>query len=337
LADRFAAPRVHYESEPCPVGDGWEALVYHFHLRGAESLPPEYRSPLTLRLLACPEGIPRGRHEFEVQRFLRQCGYPVPAPVLWEERCDALGGPFLLMEQIPGPTVLRRLVRRPWTVLAVAEQMAELQARLHRIPVQDFPHLAEPLADRGLNEIEEIIRRYGFRSLNPGLDWLRDRLPEPPATPGILHLDFHPLNLIHRPGHLPAVLDWDMADVGDPHADIATTLLFLRSGPNEGKLPREKIIIEAGRRILEACYLSALRKRLSLDEVKLAFYLALAFLLRLARSGRFLAAGPQVSGAKPSLVRRLRIGHLDLLCGQFRRITGVDLPLEEPVWSGQSV
>jgi aminoglycoside phosphotransferase (APT) family kinase protein len=152
LAGRFGAPGLSYEQGPEPVRDGWETFIYHFRLGGADTLPAGFRGPLTLRLTAYSEGIPRGRHEFKVQRCLWRHGYPVPAPLLWEERGDALGGPFLLMEQIPGPTVLRYAVARPWAVLAVGGRMAELQSRLHRLPVEGFPHPPEPLLDRTLGD-----------------------------------------------------------------------------------------------------------------------------------------------------------------------------------------
>jgi aminoglycoside phosphotransferase (APT) family kinase protein len=336
LSDRFAAPGLHFAQEPTPVTDGWETFIYHFRLRGAEALPEELRGPLTLRLFAGSQGVPRGRHQYEVQQFLRRHGYPVPAPLLWEERCDTLGGPFMLMEQVPGPTVLRWLLDRPWMVIVEAERMAELQARLHRLPAADFPHPAGPLLGRKLDEIQEIIRRFDLRSLAPGLDWLRARRPQEPASPSIIHLDFHPLNLIHRPWQFPAVLDWDTADVGDPHADVATTLLFLRCGPSAATNWWERLVTWVGRTLLEGCYQFALRRRMALDSGKLSYYLALALLLRLAHCGRFLLAGPEVTGAKPSVVRRLNRDHLDVLCEHFRRVTGVALRLEETAWPARA-
>jgi aminoglycoside phosphotransferase (APT) family kinase protein len=326
LADRFGARRLRFEQDPVPVKDGWETYIFHFRLGEDDALPAEFRGPLTLRLFACPQGVPRGRHKFEVQRFLWQRGYPVPAPLCWEERGDSLGGPFLLMEQVPGPPVLRWAIDRPWAVYAVAARMAELQARLHRLPLEDFPHPKGPLLERTLDEIQDLIRRYELRSLTPGLEWLQSHRPAPPERPCIVHLDFHPLNLIHRPRQLPAVLDWDTADVGDPHADFATTILFLRCGPNQGKNWWERLVTEVGRVLLEWGFLFACRLRTGLDRARLRYYLALALQLRLAHCGRFLIAGPQVTGAKPSLVHHLGPDHLACLCEQFRRATGVRLP-----------
>jgi hypothetical protein len=75
---------------------------------------------------------------------------------------------------------------------------------------------------------------------------------------------------------------------------------------------------------------------MALDSGKLSYYLALALLLRLAHSGRFLLAGPEVTGAKPSVVRRLGRDHLDVLCEHFRRVTGVALRLEEKAWPARA-
>jgi aminoglycoside phosphotransferase (APT) family kinase protein len=336
LADRAGSASLHYLHELVPVSDGWETYIYHFQLQGADGLPREFRGPLTLRLFAGRRGIPQGRHAAEVQRYLHGLGYPVPLPVCWEESCDMLGGPFLVMEQIPGPTLLQRLLCRPWTVLAVGSRMAEVQTWLHHLPTDGFPHPGQPLLERGLDEIQGVIRQYGLGSLRPGLAWLRAHRPIPPAAAAIVHLDFHPLNLIHRKGQLPAVLDWDLADVGDPHADVATTIMFIRCAPNERQTLWERTIIATGRQILEWSYLHACRKRMVLDDQRLAYYLAWALLRRLARCGRILCAGPQVTGAKPSYTRHLHRGHLRPLCENFRRLTGVLLWLKEDTWAARA-
>jgi aminoglycoside phosphotransferase (APT) family kinase protein len=69
----------------------------------------------------------------------------------------------------------------------------------------------------------------------------------PPESPVLLHLDYHPLNVLVEDGRVTAVLDWANARVGDPRADLARTLSILRLAP----LP-ESIPARTGRTALRA-------------------------------------------------------------------------------------
>src|SRR5205823_6341734 len=141
-------------------------------------------------------GLPRARHEFAVQRHLRGLGYPVPEPVLLEEDCTRFGGPFLLGERVAGLTYVEHLLRRPWRIWHAPREMAALHARLHRLPAGRFPGPSRPFLVRRLEEIDDLVHDHGLTGLAPGLDWLHARRPAPPESPCVLHLDFHPLNLI---------------------------------------------------------------------------------------------------------------------------------------------
>lgn len=77
---------------------------------------------------------------------------------------------------------------------------------------------------------------FRFRDI-PGLDeagaWLRDNIPED-WTPGIMHGDYSFLNVMFGHGPEPAlaaVVDWEMATIGDPILDLAW---LLRQWPERG-------------------------------------------------------------------------------------------------------
>jgi hypothetical protein len=59
-------------------------------------------------------------------------------------------------------------------------------------------------------------------------------LHQHPAT--LLHLDYHPLNVLIANGKVTAILDWANAGVGNPRADLARTLSILRLIPFPGGL-----------------------------------------------------------------------------------------------------
>jgi hypothetical protein len=57
------------------------------------------------------------------------------------------------------------------------------------------------------------------------------------TTPSILHLDYHPLNVLVENGRTSAVLDWTNVAAGDRRADLARTLTILRLSPLPADMP----------------------------------------------------------------------------------------------------
>lgn len=324
---RFRAGSLRYLLRPTPIPEGWETYTYRFQFLNPAALPPALARPLILRVFAGPPGVPRARHEFAAQRCLGPTGYPVASPLLLEEGCDVFGGPFQIMEQVPGETLLRGLLHRPWWIWHAARRMAAMHARLHALPAAGFPCPPGPFLARRLEELRALIHDHGLHGLRPGLDWLVAHRPGEPEAPHILHLDFHPVNLVGGLDGPPAVLDWTEADVGDPHADVATTLMLLACSPIRGRTPRERLALRVGSVFLRRWYLRAYRGRRPVDEHRLSYYRAWAALRRLCGYGRWLQAGPQSTGCKPCSLRYLTPEHLATLELYFRRWTGVEVCL----------
>ncbi|HEV3261361.1 MAG TPA: phosphotransferase [Gemmataceae bacterium] len=322
LRQQLGSRELGYAQAPVAFSEGWETYTYHFQLQGP-ALPSAFARPLTLRIYASPNGTRRAEHEFAVQRHLAALGYPVPEPLLLEKSSDLFGGPFFLMETVLGRMSLDMLLWQPWQIVTFPAQLAAIHARLHELSAAAFPAPRGGFLGRQLDQIGTVIREHGLQGLAPGLDWLRARRPELSAPPSILHLDFHPLNLIRRADGSLAVIDWTYADVGDPHADVATTLMLMQCVPVQGKDPWERLAIRWGRPMLWWQYLHAYRRRAPLDWGRLAYYRPYAALRRLARYGRWLHAGPEVTGSKPSLLEHLSPAHLAALGRYFHKWTGV--------------
>jgi aminoglycoside phosphotransferase (APT) family kinase protein len=322
LRERLGVRGLDYAAHPEGVSGGWETYTYQFQLRG-DGLPEAFAGPLILRRFAGPGGRRHVSHEFTAQRRAADLGYPVASPLLLETGCDLFGGPFFVMEKIDGPMMSDELLARPWRLMSLASQMAETHLRLHQLSPCHFPCPRATYLDRQLRTTEALLRNYHLDGLVPGLDWLRENRPPPPARRAILHLDYHPLNLMCRGDGSLAVLDWTYSDVGDPHADVAMTLMLMRCMPLEARTWWTGLMVGVGRALLWRLYLHAYRRRAPLDEDVLRYYQALAALGRLARHARWQWAGARATGSKPSIVARLGSADLAGLCGYFRRLTGV--------------
>ncbi len=327
LRDRLGTAELAFRQEPTAIPDGWETYIYRFQLQSSTALPPAFARPLVLRVYANAQGSHRLRHEFAVQQHLHGLGYPVPEPLAREMDSQILGGPFMLMEWVPGRTLLDLLFRQPWRILRGPGRMAQLHARLHQLPVRDFPGPPGPFLDRQLAQLRTQIATYDLDGLRPGLAWLQEHRPPTNAAASIVHLDFHPINLLFQGLQGRAVLDWSDADVGDRHADVAVTLMLIEcTRVDDGSLWR-KLSSWPGRILLYHLYRRAYRTMLPLDDGRLRYYLAWAALRRLGRYGMWLRAGPDVTGSKPTCLRYLNRDGIDALRRCFQRYTAVAVDL----------
>ncbi len=175
--------------------------------------------------------------EYRVISALTPTGVPVPAALAHCADPEVLGAPFYLMADVPG-TVFRT---RQQTDELTPEQRRELAFAM--IDTLRDLHAIEPaavgLGDFGRPDgyLVRQVKRWAVqldasRSRDlPGANELRDRLlarvPTQRAA-GIVHGDYRLDNLIIDPerGTVAAVLDWEMATLGDPLADLGLLLTY---------------------------------------------------------------------------------------------------------------
>jgi aminoglycoside phosphotransferase (APT) family kinase protein len=104
-------------------------------------------------------------------------------------------------------------------------QLADALARLHSLRSADLGDvLPAAQADPALGQIEEWERQLDeigepLPAVELGLRWLRANAPEP-AEPALVHGDFRLGNFIVDEEGLAAVIDWELAHLGDPAEDI---------------------------------------------------------------------------------------------------------------------
>lgn len=196
-----------------------------------------------------PEGsILPGAHaverEFRVMRALRDTDVPVPAALFLEEDPAILGSPFYVMKRIDGrvfhdaamPGLSAADRRAVW--LDIARVMARLHAvRPGTVGLDDFGRPGDYFARQ--------IRRWTYQyEASPGpriaaLDalaaWLPANQPPDDGAVAIAHGDFRPGNLMIHPTEprVIGVLDWELATLGHPLADLGFCMIAWRSAPDE--------------------------------------------------------------------------------------------------------
>jgi len=190
---------------------------------------------------------PRGRRlptahsmgrEFTVLGGLEGSAVPAPQPLFHCEDEAVIGAEFYVMERVDG-----RILRAPRDVdLDPAEArrcsfaLVETLAAIHLLDVERAG-LAE--LGRPAGYAERQVRRWigqldsGIR-VTPGLRELGRRLERAvPASSraALVHGDYRIDNVVFDaadPGRVVAVLDWEMATIGDPLADLGMLLMYWR-------------------------------------------------------------------------------------------------------------
>nr|MDT0656877.1 phosphotransferase family protein [Micromonospora sp. DSM 115978] len=214
------------------IAGGKSNLTYLVHSGGREFV---LRRPPLGHVLATAHDMAR---EFRVISALAGTAVPVPAALLLCLDEEVLGAPWYLMERVDGVVFRRRSQTDPLGQARrreLAMAMMDVLAALHRIEPG-----AVGLADFGRPEgyLGRQVRRWGGqldRSRSrplPGIDELRDTLattvPEGANTGRIVHGDYRLDNLLAEaePVRIRAVLDWEMATLGDPLADLGLLLTY---------------------------------------------------------------------------------------------------------------
>jgi len=182
--------------------------------------------PLILRRSAVGRGpgVLSLQAEARVLTAVHACDVPVPAIryVLAPE--DGLGEGFL-MERIAGATLPGKILRDPALASVrpqLASQLGSIAAAIHAVQLSRLPEL--PLLD-AQRQLQHLHSQYAEQeTARPVFDlafrWLREHLP-PAVAPVLVHGDYRHGNLIIGAQGVHAVLDWELAHVGDPAEDLA--------------------------------------------------------------------------------------------------------------------
>jgi aminoglycoside phosphotransferase (APT) family kinase protein len=173
-----------------------------------------------------PARVPRVGMAIETAllRAARERDVPVPAVVAAD--ADAGGGPlgraWMVVERIDGETIARRILRDDAYAAArprLAAQCGDALARIHAIDPAAVPGLA---GGDQIAQIREALDAVGepHPVFELGFRWLERHRPPGEAAQAVVHGDFRNGNLVVGPEGLRAVLDWELAHLGDPLEDL---------------------------------------------------------------------------------------------------------------------
>jgi aminoglycoside phosphotransferase (APT) family kinase protein len=281
--DRFAA----WFDRACP-GEAGGPLSGRLLAGGRSNLTYEVsdgtrswvvRRPPLGHVLATAHDMAR---EYRVIRALRETSVPVPLSYALCTDPEVLGAPFYVMARVDGVayrTAAQAAVLGPGRLHAVARRMVATLAQLHAVDpaavgLAEFGRPAGFLA-RQVRRWKQQLDASRSRPL-AGIDELHARLaarqPDESA-PAIVHGDYRLDNVLVSPDDkVVAVVDWEMATLGDPLTDVGLLIVYQRMD----RLGEAPMASDASGYPSEEEVLAQYAESSGRDLTGLGFYIALA-------------------------------------------------------------
>lgn len=183
-----------------------------------------------------PSGLVVAERDLEYTVYAALAGHDVPVPAVHFLELDGrwLDRPFFVMDMMPGKPghfyfadpyegkdreVAIAFWRHLGTLASLDHRALGLEGLRNggagdRFWARELDHW-EAILDANEHVIEPVTRA--------ALRWLRRNPPPEPAKPAIVHGDYRSGNFLFLPedGRISAILDWEMAHIGDPLEDVA--------------------------------------------------------------------------------------------------------------------
>lgn len=203
-----------------------------------DAVTPERRHCLILR--RDPPGRPaetERRIEFAALRSFHDSCVPVPRPIALVEDGSVLGRPFMVMQRIDNAIAPALFLPDAFGEHreSLGRSFFSILGSIHATDPQtsDLASVATAPAPRTCwrQELERWESAIETDALEPqpialaAIRRLRRNPPPPPQSLAIVHGDYRNGNfLTDGKGSISAILDWELAHIGDPHEDLAWAL-----------------------------------------------------------------------------------------------------------------
>lgn len=154
-------------------------------------------------------------------RAAAAAGVPVAGVIAASDDVAVIGAPFLVLGWADGETIARRILRDEEFATArgrLVNQCAEALAAIHAVSPTEAGYLRyhEPVGQ--LRDLLDVLGQP-HPAFELGLRWLEAHRPVD-VEPSVVHGDFRLGNLMVDEQGLRAVLDWELAHLGDPMEDL---------------------------------------------------------------------------------------------------------------------
>ena len=159
---------------------------------------------------------------------------PVPAMIDINEDEEALGAPFMLMQQLDGVAASpftpdayspheEELGQQFWSILG---EIAKKDIKDDFINQFDSP-TEDPCWKKELDKWVKVIKEDSI-SIEPileaGIRKLYKKPPKEPSKKSLVHGDYRNGNFLFNENKITGILDWEMAHIGDPLEDLGWAL-----------------------------------------------------------------------------------------------------------------
>ena len=207
------------------------------------------RGDVRMALRRPPRKVPQGRNEtmlreYRVLAALNDTDVPHPRAIAACDDPAVLGACFYLMAHVDGwscmnlsgaPAVGRRRSTPTSTARqGLAYELVDAIAKLGQVDwrARGLEGFGKPegFHERQVDRWLAHLQAFKFRDI-PGLDvaaeWLRSYRPRS-YKPGIIHGDYQFANVMFHhgaPARMAAIVDWEMATIGDPLLDLAWVIM----------------------------------------------------------------------------------------------------------------
>lgn len=316
--ERFGGP-VTLADPAVAIGAGLDSHIVAATLTGP-SLPSAWRVPLVVRLLPEVGRMPQAEAEAAVQRWCAERGYPVPAVLAVLEPAAGFDLPAQIMERIDGVTVLDAIRARPWRLGSLLGAMAELQLRLHALPVDGWPTSSDPMAlvDKRLGLPRRVAAERGPGPLADALDAVAALAPVAAGGEAVVcHGDLHPLNVLVS-GAQQSVIDWTDAGLGPREADVSRTLLLFHVAALAATGRIERAVLGRAGPAMARRYERAYARNVTLDPERMLAWEALHAVHGWAQVELLHAGG--FDGASSADPARVSVALADHLRGRVQQV-----------------
>jgi aminoglycoside phosphotransferase (APT) family kinase protein len=176
--------------------------------------------------------------EFGAYRAFHGTAVPVPEPLWLEEDAQWLDYPFFIMQEVSGfessPQAIvappyaehaQKLAQQKWSILGEISKADPsaigLDTVMHSVTPDDCWRRELDFWEKNL-DADELCPQPIIRA---AIRWLRRNPPPPAQRICVVHGDFRTGNFLYdTEGNIRALLDWEMAHLGDPLEDLAWSL-----------------------------------------------------------------------------------------------------------------